>query len=349
MTGRKMILPASGAVVVIAFGAVGAADYYYKSSQGAGCAKCHEIAENYNSWRHSSHRSITCTECHASSLQTNVRRVVAHVRGEVPERVHLRLDDVLAMMKQCRRCHQQEYAQWRSGPHGTTYARIFTDPEHNQKRRLTDDCLRCHGMHFEGSIGDLVQPVNSAGPWKLIRSELVAQPAIPCLSCHSMHREGEPLSATRGREGPKQEIARPSLSLMDQRSRLAISLSVLPIPVVLKNGSPVRISPDRRQALCYQCHAPLASREVRSGDDRTPTGVHEGLSCLACHQKHGMLTRASCADCHPRLSNCGRDVEKMDTTFADPKSKHDVHHVACVDCHMKGVPPKRSQTVAGMR
>ena len=52
-----------------------------------------------------------------------------------------------------------------------------------------------------------------------------------------------------------------------------------------------------------------------SGDDRTPVGVHEGLSCLACHLKHGQQTRASCANCHPRLSNCGLDVEKMDTTF----------------------------------
>ena len=52
--------------------------------------------------------------------------------------------------------------------------------------------------------------------------------------------------------------------------------------------------------------------QVGSGDDRTGIGVHEGLSCLACHQKHGQQTRASCANCHPRLSNCGLDVEKME-------------------------------------
>jgi len=53
-------------------------------------------------------------------------------------------------------------------------------------------------------------------------------------------------------------------------------------------------------------------------------------------------TRASCAGCHPRLSNCGLDVEKMDTTFFSPRSKHNVHFVKCVDCHAKGVPKRRA-------
>jgi len=104
----------------------------------------------------------------------------------------------------------------------------------------------------------------------------------------------------------------------------------------------VKRSPDQRQALCYQCHAPWHTREVGSGDDRTPAGVHEGISCLACHQKHGQSATASCATCHPRMSNCGLDVEKMDTTFKDTKSKHNVHWVACGDCH-EGKRPVRKK------
>jgi hypothetical protein len=112
------------------------------------------------------------------------------------------------------------------------------------------------------------------------------------------------------------------------------------MPAMMEDGRPVKTSPDRRQALCYQCHAPRTGNEVFSGDDRTPVGVHEGLSCQACHQKHGQATRASCAGCHPRLSNCGLDVEKMDTTFRSADSRHDVHRVACLDCHRAGVPKK---------
>ena len=194
----------------------------------------------------------------------------------------------------------------------------------------------------EAAIRDMVAPIDSQGPWRLVDAKYVNRPAIPCLTCHAIHRAGEPLSKGATRIGATQEIFRPSLALYDRRTQLHLSAAVLDIPAMTDNGARVALSPDRRQALCYQCHAPLASRQVGSGDDRTPTGVHAGLSCLACHQKHTQHTRASCADCHPRLSNCGLDVEKMDTTFADPKSKHNVHWVKCADCHPKGVPARLS-------
>ena len=329
-----------GVVAVLAMAAIPGANLYYRSSQGEGCARCHEIRPNLDTWKNSSHRTVNCVGCHASSVWTNARRVARHMSGTVPERVHLGLGDVMAMMNRCQSCHQQEFAQWRSGPHSTTYARIFVDPQHNRKRRLMDDCLRCHGMHFQGGIGALVQPVSTTGPWQLTDKRLADTPAIPCLACHSIHRQGEPMVKAKERTGARQELFRPSLSLMDRRTQMYIGLAYLPIPAMLEGTGAVRMSPDRRQAVCYQCHAPTAARQVGTGDDRTPVGVHEGLSCLACHQKHGQNTRASCADCHPRLSNCGLDVEKMDTTFRDPKSRHDIHFVKCADCHPKGVPRK---------
>jgi hypothetical protein len=41
------------------------------------------------------------------------------------------------------------------------------------------------------------------------------------------------------------------------------------------------------------------------------------------------------------MSNCGLDVEKMDTTFLAATSKHNVHWVKCADCHPKGIPKKK--------
>jgi hypothetical protein len=344
---RRSIMAGAAASALVLV-SIPSADYYYRSTAGEGCAGCHEIRINLEQWQHSSHRQVSCLECHASSTATNVRRVVRHLGGEVPEQIRLGLADVLRMNARCQACHRQEFAQWQSGRHSATYARIFTDVEHNRKRRLMDDCLRCHGMHFQGGIDDVVQPAGTSGPWRLRSEELVNAPAIPCLSCHAMHREGQPLFRPEVRVGAKEETFRPSLSLMDRRSQLHLGLANLPIPAVLEGQRPVKMSPDPRQALCYQCHAPAAARQVASGDDRTPLGVHEGLSCLACHQKHGMGTRASCADCHPRLSNCGLDVAKMDTTFRDPKSPHNIHFVKCADCHPKGVPRKRERAAGGV-
>ena len=38
------------------------------------------------------------------------------------------------------------------------------------------------------------------------------------------------------------------------------------------------------------------------------------------------------------MSNCGLDVEKMDTTYANAASPHNIHWVKCADCHQHGIP-----------
>ena len=73
---------------------------------------------------------------------------------------------------------------WHAGPHSATYSQIFTDPAQNSKRMLMDDCFRCHGMHFNGSIRDLVQPHEHQGAMaldslRLCRSAGDALPDLP--------------------------------------------------------------------------------------------------------------------------------------------------------------------------
>ena len=132
------------------------------------------------------------------------------------------------------------------------------------------------------------------------------------------------------------------------------SIRLLSLPQLSDGPRPVKISPDQRQALCYQCHAPRQPEaatiaatnhygpQIGSGDDRTPVGVHEGISCLACHAGHNESAAASCKNCHPQMSHCDLDVEKMDTTFATAKSAHNIHWVRCTDCHQHGVPKPKT-------
>ena len=341
---------------VIVLLALPGASLYYEYSGGKSCARCHEIWQPYTDWRTSAHRNVPCSSCHGDVFTleagfhlANMRRVVTHLRGKVPEKLRLKNAQLFQAMDRCQKCHQQEHAQWQASRHSATYTQMFLDPTRNRQRLLVDDCLRCHGMHFDGSIRDLVTPVNATGPWRLLAPELADRPAIPCAVCHQMHREGPPLA----KPAPKgtvpevtQEIFRPSLGLFDRRELAHVSLSRLSLPAMREGRRVVKISPDIRQGLCYQCHAPLASFEINSGDDRTTIGVHEGLSCLACHQKHRQTTRASCTNCHPRLSNCGLDVETMDTTFKSPKSRHNIHFVKCLDCHPRGV--RRRQRVSNV-
>ena len=325
---------------------------HFEGAQGKGCVNCHEIWQPYSDWHNSAHRNVSCADCHGNVFTldagfhiNNMRRVFTHLIGDAPEKPRLRNADVFSMVVRCQKCHQEEYADWRSSGHSATYTDIFLNGEHNHRQLLMDDCLRCHGMHFEGGVRDLVRPLNTAGPWRLSSPELADRPVVPCLSCHQLHQLGAPHAIAKigtPTPGQQQEASRPSVGFFDRRELTHVPVSELPLPKIFEGTRAVKISPDQRQALCYQCHAPLATQQVNSGDDRTPMGVHEGLSCLACHLRHGQQTRPSCSTCHPGLSNCGIAVEIMDTSFRSKSSKHNIHSVKCVDCHAKGVPRKTS-------
>jgi hypothetical protein len=349
----KRLLVTSALVLAAFLLLLPGSELYYESGRGARCTSCHEMQQAYDQWHASTHRATPCGECHGNALtrdaafhMRNAHRVYSHLKGDLPERVGFGNAFVIAISGRCESCHRQEFSAWRSGPHGSSYSRILLDTKHNTANVLMDDCLRCHGMFFERGIADLVAPISRQGPWRLLRPELETAPAIPCLTCHETHRQGEPMQkiALDARvPGRSQEIARPSLAFFDRRTQMYIPLAQLPIPAMQDNGRVVKMSHDQRQALCYQCHAPVASMQVGSGDDRTGLGVHEGISCLACHAQHGQKTRASCATCHPKMSNCGLDVETMDTTFKSADSKHNIHWVKCADCHPRGVPKQHQK------
>jgi Cytochrome c554 and c-prime len=339
---------------LLTVGSVFSASWYYTSQHGAGCASCHEMTAYVGAVHSSAHRTTTCLDCHEASLSTKLRHIRVHLFGGLPETIHLRDVDVVEMTVSCQRCHQREYATWHAGPHSATYKQILTDPEHNAKRRLNDDCLRCHAMHFNGGIRELVEPQNSVGPWRLMRADLGDQAAIPCLACHQLHREGAPESKPAVRISVSSAAMTNSLAFFDRREQMHFAVGVLALPQIWDGARPVKVSPDDRQALCYQCHAPRQpdtgtpaaanhwGPQVASGDDRTPVGVHEGISCLACHSGHNENVRASCKTCHPQMSHCGIDVETMDTTYANPKSSHNIHWVRCTDCHQHGVPKMKT-------
>jgi hypothetical protein len=193
----------------------------------------------------------------------------------LPDHVLLNTKDAFQANDLCRNCHQQ-YADWAASSHSATYAGIFLDKKHSRQEFLMDDCLRCHGMHFEGGTRELVTPVDTAGPWRLWKPELASRPAIPCLSCHQMHREGPTLirpSVKAASASTTEEISRPSLALFDRRELEHVSVQRFPLPKMRQEARAVKISPDPRQALCDKCHAPLSTFEIGSGDDRTPVGV----------------------------------------------------------------------------
>ena len=209
-----------GVAAVLAVAANSGATLYYAAGHGSACADCHEMATNVSAVHGSPHHNAQCTDCHVASIATKVRHIRVHLSGKAPEAIKLREGDVRSMMTKCQGCHQQEYASWHAGPHSATYADIFTNAAHNAKRRLMDDCFRCHGMYFEGGMRDLVQPQDLHGPWRLTRPELANEPSIPCQSCHWIHREGPAQIKPKEHASPATPAVRDSLAFYDRREEL---------------------------------------------------------------------------------------------------------------------------------
>ena len=266
------------------------------------CASCHEMAGVHSAWSVSSHRTLRCSHYHGGSLTldvhalcSHVRRVARHFSRAPGQPIRLTERDVLALQQACRACHPQSFADWQRSRHSATYARFFLNARHNRYEQLAADCLRCHGMFYDGYIENLVTPISTNGPWTFQDAAKTDEPAIPCLACHQVH-------------GPAAGFQ--SVALYVRHEQAFFPADLLPITPIALGDHAVKVSTDPRQRLCTQCHAPSASRQLGSADDRTPCGVHEGLSCLDCHSSHSNSAKASCATCHPADSHCGLDVEE---------------------------------------
>jgi hypothetical protein len=241
------------AVVALLAAGYSGASYYYNSQHGAGCASCHEMAGYVGDVHDSAHRNANCLDCHETSMATKLRHITVHLSHRWPETIRMRDTDVVAMTGACEKCHQQEYASWHAGPHSATYREIFTDSAQNSKQRLTEDCLRCHGMHFDGSVRDVVQPVSTTGPWRVVRAGFADQPTMPCLTCHWVHRQGS--LAAKPAERISVAGEQDTLAFFDRRERMHFAVANLAMPQLYDGVAAVKMNPDQRQALCYQCHA----------------------------------------------------------------------------------------------
>ncbi len=301
----------------------------------------------------SAHRNMACKECHGTALSNGFHSmyekgmmVVTHAKVKQVQDIRMKESQVLDVMDNCIRCHTKEHANWLSGGHSARYADIFLNEKHNKTELLNYDCLRCHGMFSDVDMKGLVEPIDMIGPWKFKNPDMAQHPSIPCQTCHQIHQEGKPFQnpdyANPGSAFYKRESSLPGLSLYNRQDKSYISVNDLPQLKLVENGRQVKVSDDRLMNNCIQCHAPNAHHQSGTSDDRTPRGVHEGLSCLSCHQAHSNEARNSCITCHPAISNCKLDVTKMNTSYFDPKSPNNIHWVSCTDCHKNGIPKRNN-------
>ena len=338
----KIVIPITLLVVLILSGSF--YTYWNRASPEKTCASCHEIGRSVDMFAQSAHREMSCSECHGTaisngfhSLKEKGMMVVNHFKAETDEDIRLNEDQLLAVMQNCSRCHTSEYADWKSGGHSALYHDIFLDKKHNETEQINADCLRCHGMFSDVPVQDLVEPLDIKGPWSLKKPESSDKPVIPCMACHQTHKPGMPkvnpdYSSPRSIFYLRQDSSE-IVSLYYRPDRTSISAGNLPKLQLWEGERAVLVSDDILMRNCIQCHAPNSQHQAGTSDDRTPRGVHEGISCTVCHAAHSNDARQSCLKCHPAISNCRLDVTKMNTSFSNSESPNNIHWVACTDCH----------------
>ena len=243
--------------------------------------------------------------------------------------------------------------RWHAGPHSATYSDIFVNTAHNTKRQLMNDCFRCHGMYFDGSIRDIVQPQDTQRPVALDASgtRRPGDHSLPGLPLGSSRRRARRRSRRSEFRLPAPPV-HDSVALYDRREQMHFAAASLGDSRRSTTArAQLKVSPDPRQAICYQCHAPRQPEansvaaanhwgpQAGSGDDRTPMGVHEGLSCVVVPRR----ARRECARLLRHLPS--RDVALRNRRWRrwTPRSpvkasEHNIHWVKCTDCHQHGVP-----------
>lgn len=321
--------------------------YWNSASPKKTCASCHEISASVEMLTQSAHRNLACKECHGTALSNGVNSlrekgmmIINHIKGVADEDVKLNEVQILGVMDNCTRCHKTEQARWLSGGHSARYQDIFLNAKHNKTEQLNFDCLRCHGMFADMSIGNIVEPLDTTGPWKFKINSVSERPVIPCLACHQIHLAGMPQ--------PRPDYSNPQnlfygritsnslVSFYTRHDKIHVSTGNLPILKLWEGVRPVNVSSDPIMRNCIQCHAPNAGHQAGTSDDRTPTGVHEGFSCITCHDPHSNNARQSCNKCHPAISHCKIDVKTMNTSFLNRMSPNNIHWLSCTDCHKGG-------------
>lgn len=318
LKAKNLILVAGLTVVAIVSGAYST---WNRLDPELTCARCHEVSPAHAAWLQSAHGGVKCIECHGTalsdgfhSLKEKSGMVFTHLtENKRNDDIHLTEAQVLALSNRCAVCHQAEHAGWLASGHAVNYQEIFMDSAHNAIEKPYWDCFRCHGMFYEGNIYDLMLLEGTHREWHIRDKKQALRPAVPCLACHQIHTNNPVSERYVSTDTARFAAKHPRTALFVRADKRYLRSDQLTKVTMTEGDQTIESSGDPNHLLCLQCHAPDYNHHVGSEDDRTPMGVHKGISCIACHKPHSGNTRTSCFECHAALTQT-----EVNAVFADP-------------------------------
>ncbi|MBM3241817.1 cytochrome c nitrite reductase small subunit [Candidatus Poribacteria bacterium] len=109
--------------------------YSYLSNNPEACVNCHIMRDNFNGWSVSSHRNVTCNDCHiphnlvekyAAKMEHGIRHSIAFTFENV-QVIRITPKSLRHVQQNCIRCH------------GEMVSLIL-----NKTQELSVSCTRCH-------------------------------------------------------------------------------------------------------------------------------------------------------------------------------------------------------------
>ncbi|MBI3466138.1 MAG: hypothetical protein HY000_24250 [Planctomycetes bacterium] len=261
------------------------------------CATCHETY--VKKFEADVHREQKCEGCHGPAsrhLQT---------RGKEPGLIlSLKSLPVAQRSEVCLKCHEKPHEpgeRWRTSVHA--------------HKGVT--CTDCHQGHYN------VPPGTPATE--------VAGTAAPKTDRAAANGAGEAGGLVAARRSDVSDLLR---LVSETRPRATASP-----PVLSLKGAVVRAQePSEKISLrgtsnhmgavapqvCYKCHAEM--RDLEQIAQPHQVGGRNGFNCTTCHDTHGKILE------HTRKDLC-LECHKGAPTMAWHSSTHNLHDVACTDCH----------------
>ncbi len=165
MTKKSKVLTLIAAIVAVM--AVGGTIAIPLTNHPEFCASCHTIKPSYDSWVKSSHRDVTCVDCH----------VRPGLRGLIEDKIFAGIEDVMI-----------------------TFFGTPTDPQNLESHVHSSVCISCHRAVLrvsEVSVRDLPKPVKNVGLIMSHRKHMEAfekrNKGEGCTTCHARVVHGSPI------------------------------------------------------------------------------------------------------------------------------------------------------------
>lgn len=311
------------AILTVILVSVGTVGFVEVSSQPGFCNSCHIMEPYYESWATSSHREVTCIECHIPpGVRSEVRQkiqaanmVVRYFTGAYDTRPWAEISDA-----SCTRsgCHSQRLIEGEVDYRGVR----FDHAEHlgEVRRGMQLHCTSCHSQIVQGTH--------------------IAVTETTCVLCHFKGRdEGRPIAGCTGCHSDPPSVRSPGGLMVDHAEYVRNRVDCLSCHNEVTHGTG-----DADESRCVSCH----NEPERLAEFDDPTLLHQvhvsdrNIACVQCHTsiQHEIvaLTGTIELDCE----GCHRSVHQDEQRLLAGVGGHGVEsmpssmflaRVSCVACH----------------